>query len=99
MVTLLTSQSLISWLKDSGVDETVPLYDLNDEDRAKVPDWFGGPFYMEGKLIKSTITENEVFLNSLERSVWDFSVHTHLTMGSLDDIMKNSPLFDTEVIL
>ncbi|MDB9939629.1 hypothetical protein OAD20_03020, partial [Cyclobacteriaceae bacterium] len=77
------------------MDETFPLYDLTNEERDEVPDWFAGPFYKEGKLIKSTITENEVFLNALERSVWDFSVQSHISMKPLDDLMKSFPVFDT----
>ena len=87
-----------SVIKDSGIemDETVPLYDLTSEERDEVPDWFGGSFYKEGKLIKSTITENEVFLNALERSVWDFSVQSHIRMKQNDEVMKNFPVFDTK---
>ena len=78
------------------LNETVKIYELDEEYRSQVPDWFMGPFYLEGKNITNEKTKTNIELNPIERSIYQLiTTNEKLAEGLSNSDMKieTNPFF------
>ena len=78
------------------LNETVKIYELNEEYRSQVPDWFMGPFYLEGKEVTNDQFNGVVNLNPIERSIYQLiTTNQKLSEGlsSSDKKIQTNPFF------
>lgn len=68
------------------LNETVKIYELDEEYRSQVPDWFMGPFYLEGNEIINDQFKGVIKLNPIERSIYQLIT----TNQKLSDGLSNS---------
>ena len=57
-------------IKKDSTDEQKEQYELSDEERDPIPDWYTGPVYLHPEVIKNDKTNKEIELNPLERSIY-----------------------------
>ena len=78
------------------LNETVKIYELDEEYRSQVPDWFMGPFYLEGKEVTNDQFNGVVNLNPIERSIYQLiKTNQKLSEGlsSSDKKIQTNPFF------
>ena len=78
------------------LNETVKIYELDEEYRSQVPDWFIGPFYLEGKNITNEKTKTNIELNPIERSIYQLiTTNEKLAEGlsNSDKKIQTNPFF------
>ncbi len=67
-------------------ENRVQIYDLSEDEKENIPDWFKGPFYVKGGNVTSKATGKSYFLNALEKSV--FAEYQYNSV--MIDIINNS---------
>ncbi len=78
------------------LNETVKIYELDEEYRSQVPDWFMGPFYLEGNEITNDESNDIIKLNPLERSIYQLiTANIKLSEGlsNSDKKIQTNPFF------
>jgi tetratricopeptide (TPR) repeat protein len=78
------------------LNETVKIYELDEEYRSQVPDWFMGPFYLEGKEVTNDQFNGVINLNPIERSIYQLiTTNQKLSEGlsSSDKKIQTNPFF------
>jgi hypothetical protein len=66
----------------------VPIYELNESERAKAPDWFKGPCYTEGDDIFSQSKREFVKLTAMEKSIYTEIMYQSMVIERLAQIGK-----------
>lgn len=78
------------------LNETVKIYELDEEYRSQVPDWFMGPFYLEGNEIINDQFKGVIKLNPIERSIYQLiTTNQKLSEGlsNSDKKIQTNPFF------
>ena len=83
---------------------STPQYELSDEEKNKIPEWFTGPVNNEGSTIKDDKTGKEIKLNGIETSIYELTkmnkmliedIGKDIKRGKADKSLLKAPLYET----
>lgn len=83
---------------------STPQYELSDEEKNKIPEWFTGPVNNEGSTIKDEKTGKKIKLNGIETSIYELTkinkmlienIGKDIKRGKADKSLLKAPLYET----
>lgn len=84
------------------IPSSTPQYELSEEEKDNIPDWYTGPVDDEGSVINDEETGKEIKLTGLETSIYNFVKMNNIILGNMledlesgkaDKIILESPIF------
>ena len=81
---------------------STPQYELSEEEKNNIPDWYTGTVEDEGSVIKDEETGKEIKLTGLEASIYNVTKMNNIVLGNMqedlesgkaDKIILESPIF------
>ena len=87
---------------DLGLNTLTPQYELSEEEKKNIPDWYTGAVDSKGSKIKVDERGNEITLNGLETSIYNLTKMNNLLIanmqkdiesGKADKIILEAPIY------
>jgi tetratricopeptide (TPR) repeat protein len=68
---------------------STPQYELSEEEKNNIPDWYNGPVDDEGSVIKDDKTGKEIKLTGLESSIYNVTKMNNILLGNMQEDLES----------